>query len=170
MSHAFYVASVSIHILAAMIWIGGMLFLALILVPALKRLNDPPLMVRLVRDTGRRFRTVGWVTLITLVVTGTTNLMARGVTVEQLKSMDYWKTPFGSVLAFKLICVLCILTISLVHDFNIGPNATEKLRIAPNSAEGLRLRKMASWMGRTNMILAIVVAVCGVMLVRGRPW
>ncbi len=133
MSHAFYVASVSIHILAAMIWIGGMLFLALILVPALKRLNDPPLMVRLVRDTGRRFRTVGWVTLITLVVTGTTNLMARGVTVEQLKSMDYWKTPFGSVLAFKLICVLCILTISLVTTSTSGrtPRKNSALRPTP---------------------------------------
>jgi hypothetical protein len=34
----------------------------------------------------------------------------------------------------------------------------------------LGLRRWASWFGRINLLLALVVVALGVMLVRGRPW
>jgi hypothetical protein len=37
-----------------------MLFIALILVPVTRRVQDPLLRVDLITQTGKRFRTVGW--------------------------------------------------------------------------------------------------------------
>ena len=170
MAHSLYVLSVWIHILAAAFWIGGMLFLVVILVPALRKLEDRQLAVRLVRETGRRFRLAGWIALITLAATGTSNLYLRGVRWPQLMTPEFWKLPFGSVLAAKLSLVLVILVISAVHDFSIGPRASASLQANPTSPEALRLRSLATWFGRLNLLLALIVAACGVMLVRGRPW
>ena len=170
-AHAFYVLSVWIHILAACLWIGGMLFLVLVLIPALRTLPDPRMRAELISVTGRRFRLVGWVTLAVLVITGWTNLYARGVRVAGLFDGAFWQVPFGQVLAWKLVFVLLILTLSVVHDFHVGPKASELASSRQASPEqALRWRRAATWMGRLNLLLALVVAACGVMLARGRPW
>lgn len=168
--HAAYVTSVWIHIVAACLWLGGMLFLVLVLVPALKHLQDPALSARLIRETGRRFRLVGWVTLGVLVGSGLSNLYARGVRIGDALRADFWNTPFGGVLGFKLAIVFLILALSAWHDFKIGPRASEAARSAPDAPETERLRALARGIGRLNLLLALVVAACGVMLTRGRPW
>jgi putative copper resistance protein D len=170
MMHIWYVVSVWLHLVAASLWVGGMLFLVLVLVPALRRLPDRRLAVQLIRDTGRRFRTVGWVTLGVLLVTGTTNLLARGLGWDLLLSAAFWRSSFGAVLAFKLAVVLVILLLSAVHDFRVGPRASEALQANPTDPAAQRLRVLATWFGRLNLLLALVVVACGVMLVRGRPW
>jgi uncharacterized membrane protein len=50
----------SLHVLGAIVWIGGMLFIALVLVPVVRRL-EPLERARLVQAIGLRFRTVGWI-------------------------------------------------------------------------------------------------------------
>lgn len=170
MTHGWYIASIALHIIAACLWVGGMLFLVLVLVPALRRLQDRALAVQLMRETGRRYRSVGWATLVVLMFTGTTNLLARGIGTATLLSPEFWRSPFGSVLAFKLGTVLIILILSALHDFFVGPRASEALRRQPNDPAALRWRACASWFGRVNLVLALIVVVCGVMLVRGRPW
>ena len=63
-----------VHVLSAMTWIGGMLFIALVLVPAARGLGDASLRTRLVQEIGRRFRTIAWMVLALLVMTGLLNL------------------------------------------------------------------------------------------------
>ena len=75
---ALYLLSVWIHILAAMAWIGGMFFLVLVVVPWLRAGNRANAGAFL-RETGQRFRSVGWSCFAILTVTGTFNLYARGV-------------------------------------------------------------------------------------------
>ncbi|HEU4437873.1 MAG TPA: DUF4149 domain-containing protein, partial [Methylomirabilota bacterium] len=58
-----------LHVLAAITWIGGMLFIALVLVPITRRLEDPALRTRLVHEIGLRFRAVGWIALGVLLAT-----------------------------------------------------------------------------------------------------
>jgi copper resistance protein D len=65
-----------LHVAAAITWIGGMLFIALVVVPVTRGLEDVALRRRLVQATGRRFRVVGWLALGVLVATGLVNLGA----------------------------------------------------------------------------------------------
>ncbi len=164
-----YLVSVWIHILAASIWLGGMAFLVLVLVPWLRRTPGAPAGT-LLSETGRRFRSVGWVCFALLLVTGSFNLSMRGVTLASLSSAVFWATPFGRILLTKLVAFSLVLGVSAIHDFVLGPRATALIARHPRSREAAASRRHAALLGRVNAILALVLVAAGVMLVRGSPW
>jgi len=96
-----YFASVVLHVLAAITWIGGMAFLMLVVVPWMRR-GDRATGAKLLRETGTRFRTVGWVCFAVLFVTGAYNLYVRGVRSESLTDPDFLATGFGKAVVIKL--------------------------------------------------------------------
>ncbi len=156
-----------LHVLAAAVWLGGMVFLVLVLVPVVRRQEYGQHASRLVHLTGTRFRAVGWICLGLLAVTGLINLWYRGIGWAVLSSAGFWASPFGSLLGWKLLVVAAILALSACHDFLVGPRATAAGQTDPGSAAALRLRRRASWMGRVNLLLALAAVAFGVMLVRG---
>lgn len=158
-----------LHILAAVVWIGGMAFLGIVLIPVLR---DPSLRaqaVPLIQRTGRRFRNLGWTCLVILVVTGIINLGRWGVDWARFTNGVFWSSTWGRILAVKLGLVAATLVLSLLHDLVFGPRAAAKLREVPGSAEALRLRRLASWMGRVNLLLGVGIVALAIMLVRGLP-
>lgn len=162
-----YLLSVWLHILAAAVWIGGMLFLALVLVPALRRPTYRGTAQRLIYETGLRFRAVGWTALALLVLSGVFNLTFRGYTWDDLWAGGLWQGPFGRTLALKLVLVAFILALTALHDFVLGPRASARLMEDPDSPEARRLRLRASWIGRLNLLLSLLVLALAVALVRG---
>lgn len=173
-----YVISVYLHIMAAVVWLGGMLFLALVLVPVVRRLEPPGVGAQAMRAVGRRFLPVAWASLAVLLVTGLVNLDYRGVSPWEAVSGALLDTEFGVVLAIKLGVFLAILLLSAVHDFVAGPRALRRMqavgleqgagRPAP-STEMARLRKKLSYLARFNAVLALVAVALAVVLVRGLP-
>lgn len=158
--------SVWLHIISAAVWVGGMAFLALTLIPVLRGVEPRSTAAHLLHRVGVRFRSVGWISLLLLVITGIVNLWARRVTWDDVWSGQLWSEPFGRVLGVKLLLVAFIFLLSAVHDFVVGPRATRVARTAPESAEARRLRRQASWMGRLNFLAGLIVIALGVMLVR----
>jgi uncharacterized membrane protein len=158
-----YHINVSIHIFAALIWLGGMFFFALVGAPALRTIESPELRAWLFKVLGERFRTVGWVCIVILLITGLLNLQFRGLLSAQLFDGAFWATSYGKTLAVKLLAVLAMLVIQSIHDFHHGPAAS---RAEPGSAEALRLRKRASVLARASALLGIVVVLAAVMLTR----
>ncbi len=167
--HALYILSVCLHILAAITWIGGMFFLVLVVVPWLRR-GDRATAAAMLRDTGSRFRNVGWICFGILAVTGTFNLWVRGVRLENFTQPEWLASPFGKAVSLKLAAFVLVLIVSAVHDFAVGPRATVAIERAPHSAEAQRFRRQASLLGRLNALLAIVLVVLAVMIVRGWPF
>lgn len=134
----------ALHTVAAITWIGGMLFVALVLVPVARRLPGET-RARLVHETGVRFRTVGWVALGVLLASGLVNL---------------WYRPYLLALPrfhWKLGLVVLALVLSVVHDFVLGPRAG-----APGADPSLRVG--ASWVARVNMLVVLAVVVLGLAL------
>ncbi len=164
-----YLVSVWLHILAATVWVGGMAFFMLVLVPLMRSKAVGANAGLLIHWIGVRFRSVGWASLGVLVVTGGFNLYARGVRWADLHSGDFWHSDFGETLAVKLAIVATILVISAVHDFKVGPLATRLLREQPDSAQAQRYRNLARAIGRINVVLALAAVALGVVLVRGLP-
>jgi uncharacterized membrane protein len=74
-----YLASVAAHVLAALVWLGGMFFLALVGAPVLRTIEPASLRGRLFRELGQWFRIVGWACIAILLLTGILNLALRGV-------------------------------------------------------------------------------------------
>lgn len=170
MQHTFYIVSTTIHIIAATVWVGSLIFMSLILVPALRSMKDPALMSRMIQGVGRRYKWIGWISLIVLLITGYLNLHFRGITMTMMSMSTFWDSSFGKTLAAKLILFAIIILLSLVHDFIAGP----KLRALYSAGEGLArqshyFRNLASWLGRLILIISLVIVVLAVMLVRGIP-
>ena len=165
--HHLYLCSVWIHILAAMVWIGGSSFIALVLVPALKRPDLQRQAPAFLRAAAYRFRAVGWISLGILVVTGMANLLLKGIPPASLLDGSAFAGRYGQVLALKLSLVAVILLIGAVHDFLLGPRAAAVILAAPASPEAARARRRASWMGRINLLLGLAAVAVAVVLARG---
>ncbi|HKP61768.1 MAG TPA: CopD family protein [Polyangiales bacterium] len=163
-----YLISVWLHILAATVWIGGMTFLVLVVVPWLREGGRAQGAVFL-RETGARFRNVGWVCFAIVLVTGSFNLWVRGVRPASFVQSAWLGSPFGTLVLWKLGVFAAVLLLSSVHDFVLGPRATVAIARDPQSIEAQALRRRASYAGRANVLLALVLVAIGVMLVRGLP-
>lgn len=134
-----------LHVVAAITWIGGMLFIALTLVPVVRRLDDPGLRTRLLHEAGLRFRRVGWGALGLLLATGLANLWFR----PYLLGVPRFQAKLG--------LVLLALGLSVAHDFVLGPRAGR-----PGADPALRVR--ASWVARVNVVVVLAVVLLGVAL------
>lgn len=134
-----------VHLLAVVTWVGGMLFIALVLVPVTRRLPDAALRTRLVEATGRRFRTVGWIALAVIVATGLGNLALR----PELLGAPRFHAKAG--------LVLLALALGAAHDFVLGPRAGR-----PGADPSARAR--ASWVARVNVLVALAIVALGLAL------
>lgn len=156
-----YVASVYLHILAAATWVGGIIFLVLVVVPAIRRAPSPELL----REAVFRFRVVAWAAFALLIATGLYNLHMRGIGWGELTDPAFRATASGKALLIKLACFAVVLVLSAVHDFSIGPRALRAME--QKSPEAQRLRKQTGWIGRINGLITLAIVLCAVIVVRG---
>jgi putative copper export protein len=139
--NSLYLASVWLHIVAAMAWVGGMIFLVSAVIP----LKNPEFTVA----AARRFRVVGWIALGTLIVTGIFNVLHRGYRFEHFFTGEVFVGHWGHTLAMKLSLVLLVIVLSLVHDLR--------------SAKGGRF---ASITGRVTFSMSLAIVALAITLVR----
>lgn len=165
--HLLYKISVFIHILSAMFWFGGMIFTALVLVPTFRHHILKPYRGFFFAEMGRKFSGMSWLLFGILIVTGLFQLIARGYEWADLITSAFWNTNFGSNLRIKLIAFAAMLLISGIHDFWLGPKASQLIVEAPDLPRTQKYRKATSWVGRINLILGLIIIYFAVALVRG---
>ncbi|HEY8483060.1 MAG TPA: DUF4149 domain-containing protein [Longimicrobiales bacterium] len=162
---AMYYLNVTLHVLAALLWLGGMFFLAAVGAPVLRSVESAELRADLFRRLGEQFRTVGWISIGVLVITGIANLHFRGVLDwAVLSNGEFWATRYGHALAAKLGTVLAMIILSAIHDFVIGPAST---RVTPGTPKAIRLRRRAAYVARINALIGMVLVYAAVRLARG---
>lgn len=168
---ALFVLSVWVHIVAVATWVGGSLFLMIVVVPAALRPDFREQGLALIHRAARRFLWVGWICFALLITTGLFNLFVRGgLSLGLLGRGEFWSSSYGKILAGKLVLVGVILMLSAIHDFILGPLAAKACRDAPGSPKTGRLRLAVRWMGRLNLLFGLIVIGFGVTLVRGWPF
>lgn len=162
---SWYHLNVTVHVLAALFWLGGMMFLGLVGARVLRQVEPPALRAELFRRIGHAFRNAGWLAIGVLVATGLLNLEFRGLLrLDVLGSSRFWGTTYGTALAWKLVAVALMITISAVHDFIDGPRAS---RAAPGTPAAAGYRKRAAWLARVNVGIGVVLVFAAVRLARG---
>jgi len=144
-----------------------MTFLVLVLVPVTREKAYKHISADLIEKTGIRFRWIGWICLILLIISGLLNLNFRGIDWNELIRSQFWKGYFGFTLGIKLMLVAFILILSALHDFIIGPKAIRLWQENPQSLQARRWRLRASWFGRINLLLALTALFLAIALVRG---
>jgi len=152
-----YFISVFLHIVLAAFWIGGMLFLPLVILPEIKQHPDR---IAILYKTGLKFRFFGWIALAGLLITGLLNLYTRGM---PFTWAFFSQSDYGILVSWKLLIFTGILLVSGTHDLIFGKKALEELQVSDNK----NFKLLARWSGRINLLLALVMAFLGVVLSRG---
>jgi putative copper export protein/methionine-rich copper-binding protein CopC len=137
-----------LHLVAAAIWLGGLLLLALVLWQA-RHLESPPDLMAL-RQLVARFSAIATVAVFALTVTGVFSSFV------QLRSFDQlWTTTYGWVLLAKLALVGAILGLALLNHRFVGGSAAYTWT---PGGERPFLRRV--WTEATaSLVLMVVVAV-----------
>ncbi len=150
-----------LHLIAAVFWVGGMLFLSLVAVPLLKGSADPALAQRWFIGVAKRFRKFVWIAIGILVPTGVFLLSHQ---IDLFAPLSSWPI----VLIVKLIFVVLLIATSITHDRIIGPKVRGfKQKNQTEWTRGDRiLVRWAPAIGRMTMILGLAVVLAGVILVR----
>lgn len=152
--NTWYHLSVWLHIVGVSFWIGGMLFLPMVLLPGIKNHPDRS---NLLMTTGLKFRFYGYLVLAMLLITGVINIYLRGIDLS-------WKflviSRYGKLVIAKLVLFISILAVSLVHDVQ----ARKRLL---SEEENRKFKIIARWSGRILLIISLMMAYIGVVLSRG---
>ncbi len=141
-----HIVSVWVHILSAMVWVGGMAFLTLVLVPALRKIDNPTLRSEFLKLVARRFRLVAWVSIFLLIGTGITNLMLG-------EGWPNFQTAYGRLLMIKLIGIGLMGLLTAFHEVTIP--------IGLRVSEGV-----TRWVPRAALVLGLFVILFAVALTR----
>jgi uncharacterized membrane protein len=104
-----------IHVLSAMVWVGGQLLLSLLVLPVLRRRLDAPSRAPLTREVGIRFGIFTLVIFLPVqIATGIALAAHRGLTMADLAGPGY-----GRTLSEKLTLFAVVLVISGVHGIAV---------------------------------------------------
>lgn len=98
--------------MSAIAWVGGMIFMGLILIPVMRKALPSIERTLLFDKVGYRYGMVSTVALLLLLVTGYLNGEHRHVDWAHLT-----ETGYGQILALKLMLVGLVLGVTIVHSF-----------------------------------------------------
>ncbi|MDF9407686.1 hypothetical protein L7E55_04820 [Pelotomaculum isophthalicicum JI] len=119
-----------LHILAAVTWIGSMIYSQFAVAPALKHLGAPKASAINMIATGH-FSPLTWTSLVVLIVTGTY------ATIDKAEKLTpFFQQPAGIVLFIKLLLVAALIVILLVQIYNYGPKMKKLINPATPKNQG----------------------------------
>jgi len=140
-----------IHLIAAVTLMGGLVFSQFVLNPAAQQDQSDKKSQEVVRLAGRRFRTIAWVCLITLILTGSYQMLNEGGSARI-------ETTWGVVLMLKIFLFVIAFGLILIHDFIIDP-------YAPSSKKNTNPSFPAPSTRANNLQKAIILMTLAVLLV-----
>lgn len=154
-------ALVWIHLIAAVGWIGGTIFLSLVLAPSYRAMASTPDAGALFRTSAKRFRLVVWGAVAILLLTGPLLVLSHG---WPLFEPSRWPSPLG----IKLSLVAALLLMTLAHDLVLGPRVRAIQALPPDrrTASDQTILIAATWLPRAALVLSLAVLFVAVMLAR----
>ncbi len=141
-----------VHLLAAIVWVGGTIALVFVSVPLAQRLEGPARGAML-RELGRRWRPIGWSALGIAIATG-----AWIAGLEH--AFDTTPTRFDVVLAVKGGLVGLLVAGAYLHDYVLGPGLARQIR----EGKPQSLRPILVRIGRLNLAVTVVLPILGALL------
>lgn len=154
-----------IHLLSASIWVGGSIFIGIVLAPMLKSFaNTVEERVVLMIKIGRRFNVIAIPALAVLVATGIYNSHALIASPNTIMDSTY-----GTILVVKIALVASMIAVFGVHVKISGVNIEQELSKArnPNSDAICRLRTKTIWLGRIIVGQSIAILLLVALLDSG---
>ncbi len=153
-----------IHLISASIWVGGSIFIGIVLVPVLKTMTTSmeerlQIMIRV----GRRFNKIAVPSLIILIITGVYSSHQLLSKPELLLSSSY-----GNLLIIKIILVIALIIVYAVHIRIIRKDVEEKIlskEMPENQIQ--KLRKKIIILGEATVVISVAILFMAALLDTG---
>lgn len=145
-----------LHMLATVIWIGGLAALALLVYPLARRSLDAAAFSGLVRRINKRLDPIGWLSLAVLTATGLMQMTASSRYEGLLRFTNAW----SQAILIKHIVFFAILAASAYQTWGLAP-AIERaalLRAKGKTEDTLpNLEKRENQLMQLNLALGVLV-------------
>ncbi len=141
-----------IHLLAAITFIGGWMFVQLVVRPSLTegKARVPSMeALEMVKKFGQRFKMVGWVSLMALVFTGASQLLDESGSARI-------ETSWGLIMMLKLFVFAIVGGLIFVHDLILDPYGVPA-KGKKNETEPLLFSGKVVWVQRAILSLSLAV-------------
>lgn len=152
------------HLVSASIWVGGSIFIGIVLAPLLKTISDSvegrlSIMIRV----GRKFNKIAMPSLAILIATGLYNS-----TGYIAKPALFLSTSYGIVLTIKIILVIILIVVFAIHVRLIRSHTQKNIETGQLSSQLLqKLRSKIILLGRLTVIISVTILLMAALLHSG---
>lgn len=148
-----------LHLTAATLWVGGQLFLALVLGPTLRKNLPPKERMPLSLAVAQQFKRISHGALGILLLTGLWQV--RYIFFSSVGS--FLGTEYGRLFLLKMGFLVLNLVLGILHDKRWGP-AMARWSDTPESLEfRTATRRMIFW-ARFNIVVTLAIVACAAAL------
>ncbi len=166
---SFHAFIVWLHLLGAVVWVGGLVFLVLVVGPALKRAASVREHLRLGLNLESRFRAVMWPAAGVVLLTGLFNV----INILYATSIAGGSVPpaFARMLALKIGLVVVMVVLQAIDQLVVRSKRIEGLQTLSPEATALPI-PLLKWQRLSQricviiMVLAVIAMGLGVTLTR----
>ncbi|WP_040507138.1 hypothetical protein [Leptospira wolbachii] len=158
----FYFLLLIFHIFSAMIWVGGMIFYVIVVIPVIRNPELKDQKLRLLQLTALQFRNISYFVFLVFVISGIGLLYNKGYFESNGALLT---TNIGYMFLAKIGLFTILFLSSLYHDFVTGPKTFIYLESDPIQYE--RYRKTSAFFGRFNLLVSVSIALLGILASRG---
>ena len=143
-----------IHLVSAAVWVGGSLFIGVVLAPILKKMSlSLEERLQIMIKVGRRFNKIAIPSLIILIVTGIYNSQGLLIRPDLLFS-----TSYGNFLLIKIILVILLIISFAIHVRIIRKEVEDKIMNNQMSEKQIqKLRKKIMILGEIIVINSVAI-------------
>lgn len=158
-----------IHVIAAVVWIGGNLILATVIVPYFRQNLPPVQRIKLLTQIGKRFEPIVWGCIGILFFTGLINVVnAIGFSATAESAIS----AFMRTLFIKLILFVILVVLTTLHSFVFGPKLATAIETLDESLEELPdevkpIRKQMSIVSSLMGVVSVLILLAAVALGMG---
>ncbi|MGI8588092.1 MAG: DUF4149 domain-containing protein [Chloroflexia bacterium] len=142
-----------IHLLAAGAWVGGLLYIAVVLLPVLRR-AEPAQAERLLGRVVPRFSNLAAISVVLLIVTGLANLAVHTLDPAAVLDNDY-----GRLLILKHLLFLPLIALGALNNRVVGPQLVTALLPGAPPSDGHAARRFRRTV-TAQAVLATAVLLC----------
>ncbi len=153
-------ASFFLHLIATVVWIGGLVTMALVVWPGMRRaLSDAADFARAVEAIDARFRPLANLSLVVLVITGLVQMNANENYTGLLNLSNLW----AQALFLKHVSIIGMIVVGALMNFGVQPALRRNAMLAAagvtNESEAAALRLRLNRLAQIDLILGIAVLV-----------
>ncbi len=154
-----------IHVIAAVVWIGGNLILAMVIVPHFRQNLPPVQRIQILTLIGKRFEPIVWGCVIILFFTGIANIF-NSVDLSQLDS------TFMRTLMIKLLLFIILIVLTGLHSLIYGPKLSKAIEDLDAETEELpadvnSIRKKMAVVSSAMGVVSLLIILAAVALRMG---